>query len=281
MDRFVRRFDEADEVFELEALRSETITRGALTVSHDVHEPGWRWSTHVRPIVKTEWCGIHHVGVLLRGRFRMRLESGEEFEAGPMSLVDIPAGHDAWVVGDEPVEIIAWTGVRGWLTPLESLGQRVLATILFTDIVESTAMAQRLGDRSWGDVLANHEARGREIVEQYRGRVVKMTGDGLLVTFDGAARALRCALALREAGSDLGIEIRSAVHTGEVELAEADIHGLAVHEAARMLSLAGPREVIVSATTAALVGDGSFELTDRGTHSLRGIDEPRRLFSLG
>lgn len=281
MDRYVRRFDQADELFELEALRSETLTAGGLTVSHDIHQPGWRWSTHVRPIVGTEWCAVRHVGVLLRGRLHFQLSDGTEFEAQPISLMDTPAGHDAWVVGDEPVEIISWTGVKGWLEPLETMGDRILATIVFTDIVGSTSIARRVGDRTWADLLANHEARSRESVERFRGRLVKTTGDGILATFDSAARALRCGMALREVGVDLGIETRVAIHTGEVDVTDDDIHGVAVHEAARMLALAGARQIVVSETTAGLVRDLGFELTDGGTHELRGIDGPRQIFRLG
>jgi class 3 adenylate cyclase len=280
MDRYVRSFASPDEVIDLATVRSALITKGGLTVSYDVHQPGWRWSIHVRPLVKTEWCDVHHIGVVFRGWMHVVLENGTEFDAGPMSLVDIPAGHDAWVVGDEAIEMISWAGAKGWLAPLEILGERVLATLLFTDIVGSTATAVRVGHAGWMDLVANHEARSREIVERYRGRTVKSTGDGILATFDGAARALRCALALRDAGSDLGIESRLAVHTGEIDVAEDDIRGVAIHEASRMLSVAGPREIVLSDTTAGLVRDGGFELQDRGEHELRGIDGPRRIYAL-
>jgi class 3 adenylate cyclase len=279
MERYVRSFSAADEVVEVDNVRSEMITQGGMTVSHDIQQPGWRWSTDIRPLVGTQWCQVRHIGVVLRGRIGYLLDDGTEFEAGPLDFMDIPPGHDAWVVGDEPLETIAWTGARGWLAPLESLSERVLATVVFTDIVDSTGTALRLGDRTWSDTLATHEVRTRETVERFRGKVVKMTGDGVLAMFDGAARAIRCALALGRGASDLGLEIRAAVHTGEVELAGTDIRGVAIHEASRILGLAAPGEVIVSAVTAGLASDAGITFEDRGEHELRGIVGSRRLFA--
>lgn len=278
MDRYVRSFSSPDELIELESLRSELVTLGGITVSHDVYAPGWRWSTHVRPIVGTERCEVPHTLVILRGRFGFLLGDGTTFEAGALSLVDIPGGHDAWVLGDDPAEIITWSGAKGFLAPLESLNERVLSTIVFTDIVDSTAAALRLGDRLWSDILATHEARTREILARYRGHEVKMTGDGVLATFDGAARAVRCAAALRDAAASSGIAIRAAVHTGEIEVAGDDIHGLAVHEAARILGLAGAQEILVSASTVGLAAEAGVTYVDAGEHELRGIRGARRLF---
>ena len=280
MNRYVRSFGSPDEVIEVAGVRSALISKGGLTVAHDVHAPGWRWSTHVRPIVRTEWCELHHVGVILTGRLQVVLADGTEFHAGPVSLVDIPPRHDAWVVGEEPVEMITWLGAKEWLTPLRALGERVLVTLLFTDIVDSTGFAVRLGDRGWDDLLATLESRSRDIVERYRGRIVKWTGDGMLATFDGAARALRAASAVAEAARDLDIQVRAATHTGEVELGDDDIRGIAIHEASRMMALGGPGEVLVSATTAGLVADGGFALEDIGEQELRGFSGKRRLYAL-
>jgi class 3 adenylate cyclase len=280
MSRHVQRFAEPDELIELETVRSEMITRRGLTVSHDIQQPGWRWSTHIRPLVKTEWCAVRHIGVLIRGQMRVLLEDGTEFDVEPVSLMDIPAGHDAWVVGDEPVETIAWTGVKEWLRPLDTMAERVLATLVFTDLVDSTATAARLGRGPWGELLATHERQGRDTIARFRGRTVKTTGDGLLATFDGAARAVRCAAALRDAAVGLGLEMRIAVHTGEVDLVEDDIRGLAIHEASRMLGLAGSSQILVSATTAGLIRDAGIALEDRGEHELRGIDGRRQLYAV-
>src|SRR5262245_99017 len=256
------------------------ITRGGMTVSHDIQEPGWRWSVHIRPLVKTEWCQVHHTGVVLRGQLAVLLEDGTEFEVPPMSLIDIPAGHDAWVVGDEPVETIAWAGVREWLAPLDPLADRILATLVFTDLVDSTGKARAVGSTGWTELVARYEQDSRDIVSHHRGRTIKMTGDGILATFDGAARAARCAIRLRDAADALGLATRSAVHTGEVTVVEDDIHGLAIHEASRMLALAGPGEILLSSDTVGLTRDAGLELEDRGEHQLRGIDTPIRVYAL-
>jgi class 3 adenylate cyclase len=280
MDRYVQPFAEPDELIELDTVRSELITRAGMTVSHDTQQPGWRWSTHIRPLVKTEWCEVHHLGVLVRGHMRVLLRDGTEFEVGPMSLMDIPAGHDAWVVGDEPVETIAWSRVKDWLKPLDIMGERVLVTLVFTDLVDSTATAARLGRESWGELLSDHERHARDTVTRYRGRTIKSTGDGILATFDGAARAVRCAIALREAAIGLGLAMRTAVHTGEVDVVDDDIRGISIHEASRTLGLAGAGQILVSAATAGLVGDAGITLVDFGVHELRGIDTPRQLFAV-
>lgn len=281
MDRFVQRFAEPDELIELETVRLEMISRDGITISHDTQQPGWRWSTHIRPLVKTEWCEVRHLGVLVRGALHVLLSDGREFDVGPMSLMDIPAGHDAWVIGDEPVETIAWTGVKEWLKPLDTMPERVLATLVFTDLVESTATAARLGRVAWAELLANHERQSRDTVARFRGRTVKSTGDGILATFDGAARAVRCAVALRDAAVGLGLQMRTAVHTGEVDLVEDDIRGIAIHEASRTLGLADGSQVLVSSTTAGLIRDAGITLEDLGDHELRGIDTPRRIFAVG
>jgi class 3 adenylate cyclase len=280
VDRYVQPFAEPDELIELDTVRSELITRAGITVSHDTQQPGWRWSTHIRPLVKTEWCEVHHLGVLVRGHMRVLLRDGTEFEVGPMSLMDIPADHDAWVVGDEPVETIAWSRVKDWLKPLDVLGERVLVTLVFTDLVDSTATATRLGRDSWGELLSDHERHGRDTVTRFRGRTIKLTGDGILATFDGAARAVRCAIALREAAIGLGLAMRTAVHTGEVDVVDDDIRGIAIHEASRTLGLAGAGQILVSAATAGLVGDAGITLVDFGVHELRGIDTPRQIFAV-
>jgi len=280
MDRYVQSFSEPDELIELEKVRSAMITKGGITVSHDIQHPGWRWSTHIRPLVKTEWCEVRHVGVLLRGRIHVLLNDGTEFEVGPMSLMDIPAGHDAWVLGDEPAETLGWTGVKEWLKPLDTLSERILATLVFTDLVGSTATATRLGRSAWGELRANHEQRARDIVARFRGRNVQTTGDGILANFDGAARAVRCAIALRDAAVELGLEMRTAVHTGEVDVVEDVISGIAIHEASRIMALAAAGQVLVSETTAALIRDAGIAFEDLGEHELRGIDTPRRIYSV-
>jgi class 3 adenylate cyclase len=278
--RYVRRFDEPDDVLEVEGVRSMIVSLGGVAVARNVHQPGFCWSRHVKPLVRTDWCQTHHTGFALAGRLTVRLKSGEEFEILEGDIFDIPPGHDAWVVGDRPVESIEWTGVRSWIPTLDLLTERVLATLLFTDIVDSTKTANRLGDSVWGDLIGTHLQRVGDTVSHYRGRQVKTTGDGVLAVFDSPARALRCALALREVASAFHLRIRAAVHTGEVEVVDSDLRGRAVHEASRILGLAAPSEILVSATTKDLLGENDFSLEDRGEHQLRGVASARRLYAV-
>lgn len=148
-----------------------------------------------------------------------------------------------------------------------------------TDIVDSTGLAQRLGDQKWLDLLAAHNQRVSDSLDRYRGRLIKFTGDGALAFFDGAVRAVKCALACRIETSELGLDIRAAVHTGEVEGGE-EVQGLAIHEAQRIMAHADPGEVLVSATTMALARDPLLKFESRGDVQLRGLDEPISLFAV-
>jgi class 3 adenylate cyclase len=156
-----------------------------------------------------------------------------------------------------------------------------LATIMITDIVGSTEVAERLGAAAWRDLLGSHNEALHQELDRFRGREVKATGDGVLALFDGAERAVQCAASIAARVSRLGIEVRVGVHTGEVELLPGDVRGLAVHTAARIGALAGPGEVLVSATTRELLDGSSLAFVDRGTHELKGLTGPRALFALG
>jgi len=168
------------------------------------------------------------------------------------------------------------TGVRP-----SPLPDRVLATVLFTDIVGSTQTAADVGDRRWRELLEHHEAISEREIERERGRLIKSTGDGVLATFDGPARAVRCACAIRDAVQRSEIEIRAGVHTGEIELLGDDVGGIAVHIGQRVLSVAGPSEVLVSRTVVDLVAGSGLEFKDYGEHALKGVPGSWRLFSVG
>ena len=171
-------------------------------------------------------------------------------------------------------EIEEWlTGWRGTADP-----DRVLATVLFNDIVESTQQVATLGDRAWRQVLDRYELAARQEIARFRGRAVKSLGDGLLATFDGPARAVRCAAAIGERVRPLGIELRSGLHTGEIESRGDDVTGIAVHIAARVAETAGSGEVVVSSTVRDLVAGSGLIFEDRGSHALRGLPEPLRLY---
>jgi len=180
-------------------------------------------------------------------------------------------GRDEWL--GEVQEFL--TGVRAVPEP-----ERILATVLFTDIVDSTRTAAEVGDHRWRDLLEAHQRAVRGALERFRGREVKSTGDGFLATFDGPARAIRSAEAIVEACEPLGIRIRAGLHTGECEVMGDDIGGIAVHTAARVSALAGPGEVLVSRTVKDLVAGSGLEFADRGAHELKGIPDRWQLYAL-
>jgi class 3 adenylate cyclase len=194
------------------------------------------------------------------------------------SLVELPDGDNLPFVGDsEAVAAEIEEFLTGSRTP--PMPDRVLATILFTDIAGSTERAAEVGDRRWRELLGRHDALARGQLERYRGREVKMTGDGLLATFDGPARAVACAAAIGREVRALGLEVRAAVHTGEVELRNGDIGGIAVHLAARVMGLARPNEVLVSSTVKDLAAGAEIRFEDRSVHSLRGVPGNWHLFA--
>lgn len=158
--------------------------------------------------------------------------------------------------------------------------ERTLATVLFTDIVGSTSRAAELGDRRWRETLEQHDRLTRELVGRFGGRPIKSTGDGFLATFDGPARAVRCAATLTEQINDLGIQLRAGVHAGEVELMGADVGGMAVHIGARIGALGGPGEVLASSTVRDLVVGSGIEFADRGEEELKGVPGSWRIFSV-
>jgi pimeloyl-ACP methyl ester carboxylesterase len=186
--------------------------------------------------------------------------------------------HVPWFdVGDQVV-----TEVREFLTGFREAPEpeKVLATVLFTDIVESTDRARELGDIEWTALLGQHHTTVRAVLAQYRGREIDTTGDGFLAAFDGPARGIRCAQAILDALDGIGIPARSGLHTGEVEVVGDKLAGIAVHTGARVAAAAGPGEVLVSSTVRDLVAGSGIEFEDRGLHELKGLDEPRRLFAV-
>ena len=158
------------------------------------------------------------------------------------------------------------TGARPVLEP-----DRILATVLFTDLVGSTALAAELGDADWRRLLGEHDREVRAALERFRGHEVKTTGDGFLATFDGPARAVRCAFAIRDAVAAHGLTIRAGLHTGEIELVGSDVAGIAVHIAARICALAGSGEVLVSSTVKDLAAGAGLAFETRGAHALKGV----------
>jgi class 3 adenylate cyclase len=177
--------------------------------------------------------------------------------------------HLAWVgdsdaIADEIGEFL--TGTRHTAEP-----SRLLATVLFTDMVESTSRAVELGDARWRALIGDHDRLVRDELARFRGREIDRRGDGFLAIFDGPARAIRCALSIVERVHELGIQVRAGLHTGELDLIESGVAGIAVHTGARVMSLAGPDEVLVTSTVRDLVAGSGLSFSDRGTHELKGV----------
>jgi class 3 adenylate cyclase len=195
------------------------------------------------------------------------------------TFVELPGADHAFWAGDfDPilVEIEAFlTGTRPVAAP-----ERALATVLFTDIVGSTERAVQLGDRRWADLLESHHAIVRRELDAFRGHEVDTAGDGFLATFDGPARAISCAQAIGEGVRELGIDIRAGLHTGECEIADGGVRGIAVHIGARVAALAGPGEIFASSTVADLVAGSGITFTERGTHQLKGVPGEWRIVAV-
>lgn len=268
--------DEPDEVIDFPNIRTDVVHLGDLTVGRMVNQPGWRWSKDVRPAVGGEWCEIRHVGFMVSGRLGLDFRDGSSVIFGPGDVFDIPPGHDGYTVGDEPVVQIEWSGLRPWVN-LGAARNRVLLTLLFADVVGSTEAATRFGDAAWRDLLSRYFEAVRGELERFGGREVNTTGDGMLVTFDGSARAIQCAAAIRRLARAHGLQLRVGVHVGEVEIVGADIRGVSVHEAARIMDKAGPGEIVVSELTRVLAGGAGLTFEDRGAHVLKGLDGEWRL----
>jgi class 3 adenylate cyclase len=193
--------------------------------------------------------------------------------------VELPgADHFPWA-GDADAIV---EEVRAFLTGarVAEEADRVLATVMFTDVVGSTDRAASLGDRRWTELLDAHDHAVRRELEAFRGREIKTTGDGFLATFDGPARGIRCARAIRSAATELDLDVRVGLHTGEIELRGDDIGGLAVHIGQRVSSLAQPSEIVVSSTVKDLVAGSGIRFADRGEHELKGVPGSWRLYSV-
>jgi class 3 adenylate cyclase len=195
--------------------------------------------------------------------------------------LEVPGDDALAFAGDIDVlakEIGAFLGAAK--TEKREESDRVLATVLFTDIVSSTERAAELGDRRWKDLLDSHDRMVREALDSFRGREIKTTGDGFLAAFDGPGKAINAATAIRERAGRLGIDIRAGLHVGEVELRGEDIGGIAVHVASRVLSNASPGEILVSSTVKDLVIGAGIDFEDRGSRELKGVPGEWRLYAV-
>jgi len=215
-----------------------------------------------------------------RGDRVVNRRAGEELAA------QIPGARYTELPG---IDHLPWAGdseevlgeIEEFLTGARSVAEpdRVLATVMFTDIVGSTERAAELGDARWRELLAAHQAAVRRELARFRGREVKALGDGYLATFDGPARAIRCGRAIAETAASIGLEVRVGIHSGEVEMMDADVGGIAVHIAARVGALAAAGEVRVTSTVKVLVAGSGIRFVDRGAEHLKGIPDEWRLLA--
>ena len=275
-----RRFAESEEVRTFPHGEVRVVNLDDMVFGEFVLEPGWKWSADVRPIAGTEQCQHRHVGYVIKGQLHVIMKDGATMDFVAGDTYEIPPGHDAWVVGDETYHGVEFSGARTFARSPFEAGEGVIATILFTDIVSSTAKLAQVGDKRWRELLVEHNTAMRTELERHRGREMKTTGDGFLAAFDSALRAVRCAKAMVEAVKGIGLQIRAACHTGEVVISQGDIYGVAVHAAARVLSLAGDSEVLVSWTTRDLLAGSNVHLESRGPQALKGLEGDREVFKV-
>jgi class 3 adenylate cyclase len=232
---------------------------------------------HILPVVRVPTLVLHRAADAL-----VPVQLGRDFAAqiAGAKYIEYPGGDHAFWSGD--VESLLGD-IEEFITghrETESVDlERILATVLFTDIVDSTRRAAEMGDQNWRRLLDSHDQLARQTVERHRGNLIKNTGDGILATFDGPGRAVRCALAFSAAAKQIGLPLRSGLHTGEIEVRGRDIGGIAVHAAARVMANSGPEEVLVSRVVSDLVAGAGLKFDKRGAYELKGIPGRWDLFA--
>jgi class 3 adenylate cyclase/pimeloyl-ACP methyl ester carboxylesterase len=238
---------------------------------------GWANDVDVREILPSVQAPVLVLSRLGGRRCRLSRWLAEQLPNG--RLVEVGGEGNLFFTGDTaPMLDAIEEFVTGKLKAPDA--HRVLATVLFTDIVGSTRRAAELGDRRWRDLIESHDAITRTVLDRYQGQLIKTTGDGALATFDGPGRAIRCATNLRDGLGALGIQVRAGLHTGEIELRDDDIGGIAVHIAQRVQAFAEPGEVLVSETVPRLVTGSGIEFAERGEHELKGVPGTWKLYAV-
>ena len=271
-------FEDPDGLRELPLLTVSLARIGSHTIGRGVVQPGWHWSEHLAPVMRTESCPVHHVQVLLSGHFAVRMDDGEEVAFQPGDVMDIPPGHDAWVVGDEPAVLIDFAGNID-LLGLPREHERMVTTLLMTDIVDSTrsptAWVTPPGSRCFRSLPAGPRPAHplRRIRGQYHRRRLPRH-----LPERGRRAPMRAAIL--DALRDTGIEVRIGVHTGEVEPIGNNIGGVAVHAAARIMALAGPSEVFASAMTVGLAEGSGLAFESQGAREVKGLERPIEVYRL-
>ncbi len=273
-------FADPDEVRSFKRGHIDVVLLDEIAVARFKLQPGWRWSVDVAPVERTHSCRNRHIGYAISGSLQVTMDDGTELTIRAGDCYEIPPGHEVLVFGDEPWESIEFASAHTFGLAPEELGERILATVLFSDIVDSTRTLERLGDHAWASLLREHNERIRATIDRFRGREVVSTGDGFLALFDGAAKAVRAGALMDPAVADLGIRVRVGLHTSEIEIVGGQPRGVAVHAAARVAALAGPGDVLVSATTHDLLDGSGLSLEPRGKYELKGLSGARTIFAL-
>lgn len=232
----------------------------------------------VLPTISVPTLVVHAIG-----------DNSVPFPSGKYLAQHIPGARFLPIEFNAHLSILQTTGaIVDWVDDFEEFAtgvrpigftERVLATVLLTDIVDSTARASALGDAAWRQLLDRHDRLVKREIDRHRGILVEFTGDGVLGRFDGPARAVSCGLAIADAAPELGLEVRAGLHTGEVELRGDNIGGISVHLGARVAALAGPREVLVSRTVRDLAEGSGLSFTDRGEHELKGVRDNWQIYA--
>jgi class 3 adenylate cyclase len=231
----------------------------------------------ILPAVRVPTLVLHNQGDLM-----VPVEKGRELAAciPDAKLIEYPGGDHMFTTGDVEAALgDVEEFITGHRESSSSDLERVLATVLFTDIVDSTRSAATMGDQAWRRLLDNHDQLAIQTIAKHRGTLVKSTGDGILATFDGPGRAVRCALALGTASKQIGLPLRAGLHTGEIEIRGRDIGGIAVHAAARVMAQSQPSEVLVSKVVTDLVAGAGLKFAERGSHELKGLPGRWDLFA--
>ncbi|MGH7291763.1 MAG: adenylate/guanylate cyclase domain-containing protein, partial [Myxococcota bacterium] len=220
-------FSTPDQVRKFPNGRCDVVTLGEMAIGRFFFERGWRWCTDVGPIAGTRSCQHRHVGYAVAGSIEVCMDDGTMLMVRPGDAYEIPPGHDAWVVGDVAFDGVEFASAHAFGLSPQALGDRVLATLLFSDIVGSTATVERIGDQAWANLVREHNVRIRAAIDRFRGTEIDAAGDGFLALFDGAARAVRAAEMMDKSVADLGIRVRVGIHTGEVEVVGGTARGVA------------------------------------------------------
>jgi class 3 adenylate cyclase len=274
-------FREPDETLGLPGIDEAVVEIGGFTIAKVVQAPGWVWSRDMQPLIGgSDLCEARHVGLVVSGRWGATLRDGATMEFGPDDVFDVPPGHDGYTIGSEPCLIYEFSGVRSFIRPRAIFADRVLATVLFTDLVASTEKVVELGDQAWRNLVSEYWVLTRGQLERFHGREIEIAGDGLLALFDGPGLAIRCASAIGEAAREHGLGVRAGVHVGEVEMVGAAVRGVTVHEASRIMSVADADQVVVSEIARSLAEGTGLAFDDLGLHTLKGLDPQRHLYAL-